>query len=167
VPQEAYTRIAFVDGCSGHGYWFSWDAVLHPDPTSMPEWGSPRGYVEVTWGPTAPITQPGLGPSVLEDGRYGFLLLDSSRETVLFRSMYAVQLEPRRFVLDVTLDCSTIPYTIVRLGDTATEPPATPAGPPIAVVVGIGLVVADERGNSPVSITETPQLRSREGSGSV
>lgn len=74
-------------------------------------------------------------------GRYGFLLLDTSRETVLFRALYAVQLEPRRFVLDVTLDCSTIPYTIVRLGDTAMEPPAASAGPPLAVVAGVGLVV--------------------------
>ncbi|MCC6618878.1 MAG: hypothetical protein IT341_07550, partial [Chloroflexi bacterium] len=37
---------------------------------------------------------------------------------------------------------STIPYTIVSLGDTAMESPAAPASPPSAVVVGIGCLVA-------------------------
>lgn len=141
VPQEAYTRIAFVDGCSGHGYLFTWDAVLYPDPTKVPEWKS-GGFHEVTWGPSEPITQPMGGPDILEEGRYGFALLDSSRQTILFRALYGVQFEPRRFVLDVTLDCSTIPYTIVALGDTAMERRATPTRSAFVVVVGIGCLAA-------------------------
>lgn len=141
VPQEAYTRVAFAEGCSGHGYWFSWDAVLYPDPTLAPGWDN-RRYHEVSWSPDEPVTIPHGGPDTLEAGRYGFLLLDSSGETVLFRALYGVQLEPRRFVLDVTLDCSTIPYTIVSLGDTAMVPtPSAPGGPPLVVLTGIGCLI--------------------------
>jgi len=140
VPQEAYTRIAFAGGCSGHGYWIAWDSIIYPDP--VPSSVSPGALHQVTWSPTKPITQPGIGPEILEEGRYEFLLLDRSRETVLFRGLYAVQLEPRRFVLDVTLDCSTIPYTIVSLGDTAMEKPEGMAGPPLAPTLGVGCLLA-------------------------
>lgn len=45
-------------------------------------------------------------------------------------------------MLDVTLDCSTIPYTIVSLGDTATETPTAPMGAPFATIAGIACLLA-------------------------
>lgn len=75
--------MAFVNGCSGHGYWMAWDAVITPDPGFAPAWPS-TSFQKVTWGPTTPITEPNGGPAILEEGRYGLLLLDSSGETVLF-----------------------------------------------------------------------------------
>lgn len=86
VPHGAVTDIRFVEGCSGTGYWFTWDAVLDPDPTSAPGWDSPNGFQPVSSGPVAPITDPDGGPSILDRQRYAFLLIGADRETRLFHA---------------------------------------------------------------------------------
>jgi len=122
VEQEVVTTIHFVDGCSGSGYWFMWDAVLDPDPTMAP--GRPQA---VRWGPAAPILIETLGTSILEQNRWAFLLLGEDGETTLFRSFFDAEFEPdRRYVLEVTLDCATTPYQIVGMPNSSTAVPRSP-----------------------------------------
>ena len=128
VPHGAVTEIQFVDGCSGQGYWFTWDAVLSPDPTEAPGWGEANGFTPIAWGPDQPITDPDGGPSILEEGRYAFLLIGSDRETRLFQAFYGTQGDSPLgdFVLRVTLDCKTTPYQVVAAPDTSAPPPSSP-----------------------------------------
>lgn len=141
APQEAHTDVKFVEGCSGEGYWFTWDAVVYPDHTAVPEWGDPSGPIPAAWSPSSPITDPDLGPEYLEENRYGFILLAADRETILFQAFYDVQLDLRRFVLDVTLDCSTIPYRVVEMPNAAMAAPDRDLAPIGLALLALGVII--------------------------
>ena len=139
VEPEANVDIGFVDGCSGSGYWFLWDAVLYPDPLTAPGWESGSGLHPVTWSPEAPIRITAITSGPVEPQRKAFLLLGSDKETRLFQALFQAQPDPGGdFALAATLDCATTPYRIVSTPDSAMAKPSNP----MPVAIGWLLVVS-------------------------
>jgi len=137
VEPTAEIRVTFSHDCAGRGHWWVWDAVADPDPTDAPGYTDSAEF-EIEWGTGTPIQITTIVGSSLEPNRVAFRMTDAAG-TEVFRTLLAVSAD--RLVLDVTLDCSTIPYSIVSLGDTAMESPTPPVGPPMATVAGIGCLI--------------------------
>ncbi|MCC6618879.1 MAG: hypothetical protein IT341_07555 [Chloroflexi bacterium] len=138
VEPSAEIRITFKGACAGTGHWWLWDTLLYPDPTGAPGYSESDEFA-IAWGADAPVRVTTIIGSPLEPQRVAYRITDAAGAEVLREFLSVVG---EQFVLDLTVDCSTIPYTIVALGDTAMAvPTSAPVGPPTVIITGIGCLI--------------------------
>jgi hypothetical protein len=132
VEQEATAEIAFTDGCAGQGFYFLWDTSIHNTLDDAPGADHPP---PVTWSDSSPIVNTNPGPSVLANDRLAFVLLAADGHTKLWDGFYVVDAVESRYLLRITLDCSTTPYSIVEMPNSAVPPRRDPG------LIGLGMLV--------------------------
>lgn len=114
---ESDTTVRFAAGCNGAGFYTLWNRSLIPDQDEFLFGSTPE---PVNWSATSPIDVRTGSPAIPGQDLV-FLLFDEDM-TLVFDAQYQL-IEGSDgvpyFRLDVSVDCSVVPYRITDLPDTS------------------------------------------------